>query len=101
MGVTEQVAFLNSILASSTEYSIVAKDLKGNILAWNEGAHRIYGYEPSDIIGSSAFILHDPVDVKSGKAQAILDEARKTGKWAGELKRVRKDGTHFTAFVTI
>ncbi|MBI4563729.1 MAG: PAS domain S-box protein [Planctomycetes bacterium] len=102
MGVTEQVAFLNSILASSTEYSIIAKDLDGLILAWNEGARRVYGYEPSDVVGkASAFILHDPEDVRSGRAQAILQEARNVGKWVGELMRVRKDRTTFTAHVTI
>lgn len=102
MDITEQVIFLNSILEGSTEYSIVAKDLEGTILAWNEGAKRIYGYEASDVVGKEkAFILHDPEDVKSGKAQSILDEARKIGRWAGELKRVRKNGSHFTAFVTV
>ena len=102
MAVADQVAFLNTILHSSTEYSIVAKDLDGLILAWNEGARRIYGYEASDVVGkASAFILHDPEDVKSGRAQAILDEARATGKWSGELSRVRKDGGRFAAFVTI
>lgn len=36
-----------------------------------------------------------------GKAQAILDQARATGKWEGELVRVRKDGSRFTARVTM
>src|SRR5690349_17761582 len=82
MGLAEQAAFLNSVLESSTEYSIVAKDLEGRILAWNEGARRVYGYEPADVVGRSAFVLHDPDDVKSGKAQQFLDEAKKTGKWS-------------------
>src|SRR5690349_25011635 len=89
MGLADQAAFLNSVLESSTEYSIVAKDLEGRILAWNEGARRIYGYEPVDVVGKSAFVLHDPEDVKTGKAREILDEARKTGKWSGALTRVR------------
>ncbi len=85
---TEKVAFLHSILDSSTEYSIVAKDLEGNILAWNEGARRTYGYEPAKVVGKGhAFILHDPEDVRSGRARSILDEARRTGKWEGELRR--------------
>src|SRR2546426_8908760 len=83
MGLAEQAAFLNSVLESSTEYSIVAKDLEGRILAWNEGARRVYGYEPVDVLGKSAFVLHDPDDVKSGRAPPFLHEARKTGKWAG------------------
>jgi PAS domain S-box-containing protein len=101
MGLAEQAAFLNSVLESSTEYSIVAKDLEGRILAWNEGARRIYGYEAADVVGKSAFVLHDPDDVKTGKAQQILDEARRTGTWSGALTRVRKNGTKFRAFVTI
>ncbi len=102
MGLAEQAAFLTSILESSTEYSIVAKDLDGLILAWNEGARRIYGYEAGDVVGrASAVILHHPDDVRSGRAQAILDEARATGKWEGELRRVRKNRSEFTAHVTI
>ena len=99
---TEQAAFLNSILESSTEYSIIAKDLDGTIMAWNEGARRVYGYDAQEVVGKAkAFILHDPQDVKSGRAQAILDEARQAGKWEGSLTRVRKSGTQFTAHVTI
>ncbi len=101
MTVAEQVAFLRTILESSTEYSIVAKDLSGNILAWNEGAHRIYGYESGDAIGKSAFILHHLEDIASGRARAILDEVRRIGKWSGELRRVRKNGVVFNALVTI
>ena len=101
MGVNDRVAFLETILESSTEYSIVAKDLDGTIVAWNEGARRIYGYEPSEMIGkANSLILHDPEDVRSGYARRIMDEARTTGKWSGELRRVRKNGSKFTAFVT-
>jgi PAS domain S-box-containing protein len=101
MTVGEQMAFLKTVLESSTEYSIVAKDLNGNILAWNEGARRIHGYESEDVIGKSAFIPHHPGDVTSGRAQAILDEVRANGKWPGELRRVRKNGVVFSALVTI
>src|SRR5690242_18859868 len=101
MGLAEQAAFLNSVLESSTEYSIVAKDLEGRILAWNEGARWVYGYDVADVIGKSAFLLHDKEDVKSGRAQQFLDEAKRTGKWSGALSRVRKNGSTFRAFVTI
>ena len=98
---SEQTAFLNSILESSTEYSIIAKDLKGAIVAWNEGARRIYGYEAVEVVGRAhAFILHDQEDVKSGRAQEILDAALRDGKWEGELTRIRRDGSRFNAHVT-
>ena len=80
MGVDQQVAFLNSILESSSEYSIVAMDLAGTILAWNAGARRIYGYEAADVLGkATSALLHHPDDVKSGRAKAILEEAVRTG----------------------
>lgn len=94
------VDFLISILASSTEYSIVAKDLDNIILAWNEGARRLYGYEPDEILGKSAFILHDPVDVQTGKVETILKEVNTTGKWTGELVRIKKNKEKFLDLIT-
>jgi len=100
-GTGDQVAFLSSILEASTEYSIVATDLAGTILAWNEGARRIYGYEAAEVVGKATIaLLHHPDDVRSGQAKAILDEVVRTGKWEGTLRRVRKNGEPFTARVT-
>ena len=42
LGDAEQALdFIGSLLESSTEYSVIGKDLEGNILLWNEGARRI------------------------------------------------------------
>lgn len=38
--------FIGNILESSTDYSIVGKDLDGRIRLWNEGARRLGGYAP-------------------------------------------------------
>ena len=51
----EAVAFVQNILESSTEYAIVANDLDGRIVLWNEGARRIYGYAPQEVIGKPIF----------------------------------------------
>ena len=39
----QAVDFIGNILESSTEYSIIGKDLEGKILLWNEEARRLYG----------------------------------------------------------
>src|ERR1700689_4367093 len=68
--------FITNILESSTEYSIIAKDLDGKILLWNEGARRLYGYEPAEVIGRmSASLLHTPEDVAAGLPQRIMADA--------------------------
>ena len=37
----QAVEFVSNILESSTEYSVIGKDLDGKILLWNEGARRM------------------------------------------------------------
>jgi PAS domain S-box-containing protein len=100
--IQDQAAFLNNILDSSTEYSIIAKDLKGNILTWNEGAHRIYGYTADEMVGKqNSSILHTQEDLESGRVDAALLTAFQTGTFEGEFQRVRKSKERFTAQVAI
>ena len=60
--------FIGNILESSTEYSIIGKDLAGNILLWNKGARRLYGYQPEEVVGlANSEILHAEADVTERK----------------------------------
>ncbi|MBI4832128.1 MAG: PAS domain S-box protein [Candidatus Lindowbacteria bacterium] len=98
----ESVDFIANILESSTEYSIIGKDMDGLILLWNEGARRIYGYDPEEVIGKvNSDILHNPKDVATGRPREIREMALRDGKWEGTLTRVRKNGQQFTARVVI
>lgn len=95
-------SILESILESSIRYSIVSTDLKGDILVWNEGAHKIYGYTAAEVVNKKNMeILYRPEDVRSGFAQHTLDVAFTTNKYEGIIVRVRKDKSHFIADVTI
>ncbi len=98
----EALDLIGNVLESSTEYAIIGKDLEGKILLWNEGARRLYGYEPEEVVGkSNAAILHTPEDVREYRPRAIRDAALRDGKWEGTIQRVRKDGQQFTARVVI
>src|SRR3954465_5274373 len=103
LGSAEQALdFIGNILESSTEYSVIGKDLEGGILLWNEGARRIYGYEPEEVVGkANASILRVPEDGKSGIPTETLQAALREGKWEGTLARVRKNGEGFTGRVVI
>jgi PAS domain S-box-containing protein len=99
---SEAVEFITNILESSTEYSVIAKDLEGNILLWNEGARRLYGYEPEEVVGKlNSSILHIDEDVRAGRPREILQAALAQGKWEGTLQRKRKNGEYFSARVVI
>jgi PAS domain S-box-containing protein len=98
----EAVDFIANILESSTEYSVIAKDLAGKIVLWNEGARRLYGYEPDEVVGkANSSILHAPQDVEAGVPEQIMQAALQLGKWEGTLTRQRKNGDQFTARVVI
>ncbi|UUZ71504.1 PAS domain S-box protein [Polaromonas sp. P1(28)-8] len=94
----EQSAFLQNVLESSTEYSIIGKDLSGKIQLWNAGARRLYGYEAEEVIGkANSSMLHTPEDIAAGKPAQIMDAALQAGKWEGTLTRCRNNGERFTA----
>ena len=98
----EALDFITNVLQASTEYSIIGKDINGKILLWNEGARRIYGYGPDEIVGKAdSAILYTEEDLRAGYPQKILETVRQKGKWEGTINRRRKNGELFPARVVI
>src|SRR5581483_11405967 len=86
----EALDFVANLLESSTEYSILGMDLDGTILVWNEGARRLYGYEPSEILSKAAWdIPYTPQAIAAGQPGEIMGVALRDGKWEGIVIRVR------------
>jgi len=96
------VEFIANVLESSTEYSIIAADLDGTIVLWNEGARRIYGFEPDEVVGRLNLAdLYAPPSREAGEPTATLATARDEGKWEGTVERARKSGERFMARVVV
>lgn len=89
-------------MESVIEYSIVATDLEGTILVWNEGARRDYGYLAREMVNKKNMqILHHPKDIESGAVQEFITNALQKGKADGVFECIRKRGSFFTAAVTL
>ncbi|MGZ4809578.1 MAG: PAS domain-containing sensor histidine kinase [Thermoanaerobaculia bacterium] len=102
MTAEEMAGFIENIIESLTEHSIIAEDLRGDIKLWNEGARHNYGYSAEEIVGKAqSSILHTPEDVERDNPEQIRDAALRTGKWEGLVTRVRKNGERFTAQVVV
>ena len=95
----ETTELLQSITDSATEEMIIATDPTGSILNWNEGARRLLGYEPEEVVGKeSVRIFHTEEYLKSGIMDRNIKNMIATGKpLVEELTYVAKDGRAFPA----
>ena len=95
----EHAQHLAAIVASS-EDAIVSKDLNGIIASWNQGAERLFGYAPDEVIGKSITILipaerHDeePAILARIRRGEVIDHY--------ETIRRRKDGSLVDISLTV
>jgi PAS domain S-box-containing protein len=101
-GPHDALELLVNVLQSSTDHAIIAEDLDGTVLLWNEGARRLYGYEAGELLGkATADVLHTPEDVAAGRPDEFRQVALRHGKWEGVFTRVHKDGRQFPARVVL
>jgi PAS domain S-box-containing protein len=97
-----QSAEIFQLLVSSVrDYAIFMLDPNGNIATWNNGAQRIKGYAPHEIIGRHFSTFYSDEDNANGKPARELEIARAEGSVEDEGWRLRKDGTRFWANVVI
>ncbi len=89
------------MVESVRDYGIFLLDANGYIMTWNDGAQRIKGYSPSEIIGRHFSTFYTSDDLEDKKPERELAIATQTGKYEEEGWRVRKNGSVFWANVVI
>jgi PAS domain S-box-containing protein len=94
----ENTNFVNTLLKSVVGYAIIAADFDGNILAFNEGARQIYGYDPGEVIGKQDIKILFPEDfIETGRLQEIIEDVIEKERCSYEGEKVRKNGERFPA----
>ncbi len=88
---------LELLLASATDFAILALDLDGQVLIWNEGARRILGWTEAETQGRAGAIIFTAEDRKAGIPEAEMRRAAEAGQSADERWHVRRDGSRFWA----
>ena len=70
--------------------AILVRDLNHNILFWNKGAEKIYGWSAEDVIGKNAeeLLFKD----RSGQLDPAHKSLLRDGEWNGEMHQTRRDG---------
>ncbi|HEV7249854.1 MAG TPA: HWE histidine kinase domain-containing protein [Shinella sp.] len=89
--------FLEAIVQSAIDYAIISMDLDGLVTSWNEGAHRILGWSPEEMIGKPATAFFTQEDRENGVPQKEMTAALHSGRGNDERWHLRADGTTFWA----
>jgi PAS domain S-box-containing protein len=91
----------NLLVQSVVDYAIYMLDTQGRVSSWNQGAQRIKGYAPEEVIDTHFSRFYTAEDRARDLPATALETAAREGRFEGEGWRVRKDGSHFWANVVI
>ena len=81
----EQAALLDL-----SQDAILIKAINGEILLWNQGAERVFGWTKAEAVGKNS---HELLKTSfSPPLDEILQKLERTGHWEGELQKESRDG---------
>ncbi|MDZ5696055.1 PAS domain S-box protein [Chelativorans sp. M5D2P16] len=92
-------AHLAAIVSSSSD-AIVSKTLEGIVQTWNEGARRIFGYDPEEMIGEPITRIIPP-ELHSQEDDILARLRRGERLEHFETERVAKDGRRINVSLTV
>ncbi|MDQ3621972.1 MAG: PAS domain S-box protein, partial [Verrucomicrobiota bacterium] len=86
---------LSQLARAVRDYAIFTTDPQGRITHWSQGAERLIGYEPREIIGQHVRLLE--ATGNAGGVEREMELAARDDRFAHECWRVRKGGGKFWA----
>lgn len=81
------------LFETTVDYAVFHLSLDGTIQTWNPGAARIFGFEPSEIIGRHGSVLFTPEDNLLGAPEHEERFAIESGRAEDSRWHMRKDGS--------
>jgi two-component system, cell cycle sensor histidine kinase and response regulator CckA len=93
-----QRTLLEAKLLDAVQQAVIATDMGGRVIFWNEYARNLFGWTSEEALGRSIVEL-TPHESSRDEAAAIMERLMGGQSWAGEFPVRRKDGTSFIAFV--
>ncbi|NSY14815.1 PAS domain S-box protein [Agrobacterium vitis] len=85
------------IIDSAVDYAIIALDLEGRVIRWNEGARRIFCWTQEEVAGLFWEMLFTSEDRAAGKPREAMDAALALGTTHHDRWHLRKSGEVFWA----
>ncbi len=96
----EKASCLHAQLLNTIEQCVVATDLDGIVIYWNQFARTLFGWSAEEASGRSIFELITP-DFEIKQTKEIWSFLRQGKSWAGEFTTQRKDRTTIPVQITV
>ncbi len=93
--VADHAARYRAILASATDFAIIATDRAGLITDWNTGAERVFGWSEQEMLGTSVERIFTPEDRADGGPHQEMMQSLQHGNAPDERWHMRQDGRRF------
>jgi len=88
---------LRLLIEGVQDYALFMLDCYGNVVSWNSGSQRLYGYQSAEIICQHFSCFYSQEDLKIKLHCRGIKKAKETGRFEQEILQVRRDGTKFWA----
>jgi two-component system CheB/CheR fusion protein len=88
---------LRLLIESVQDYAILTVTPDNQVVYWNTGAERMFGYSEAEIVGRDGALLFTPEDRAAGAHAQEIQQALTNGRAEDERWHIRKDGSRFYA----
>ncbi len=86
----ENQLLIHSHIAESISDAVIVMDKNFNVISWNKGAERLYGWKEKDVLGKKTMDIIPHTYLTSNKDEFLKEIAK--GSWRGQVIQYTKKG---------
>lgn len=96
----EKLQYLATLTQNIAD-AVVGTDTNNNIVNWNKGAEKIYGWSAAEVMGKPSKEVFATQFLSSQDEKDWLQQFNDKGQWQGEVLQKHKDGTIISVLASI
>ena len=99
----EEELRLHAAMMDNVAEGVYLIGLDDLLIKWtNEKFARMFGYGSGEMVGKHVDIVNAPTEKTPTETRiSIVDVLKETGEWHGEVRNIKRDGTHFWCYAHV